>query len=179
MRRGPWPQGSGRSDQHDAERTQVEATRTSYRPKRITTLFVGESAPNSGKFFYYGNTAMSRHMREAMDAAGRAGKEDFLERFKAYGWYLDDLVLSPVNHLPRSQRMKVCRDAQQALALRIAKYQPSAIVSLLLGIQGIVDAAADDAGCAALRFAVPFPGNGQQVRFRKKMARILPQLPRL
>src|SRR5229473_704723 len=42
----------------------VEATRARFRPERITTLFVGESAPDSG---------------------------DFFTRFKAYGWYLDDL----------------------------------------------------------------------------------------
>jgi hypothetical protein len=32
----------------------AEAARTSYRPERITTLFVGESAPDSEDFFYYG-----------------------------------------------------------------------------------------------------------------------------
>jgi len=157
----------------------VEAVRTSYRPRRITTLFVGESAPNSGHFFYYDNTAMSRYMCEAMEAAGLATKEEFLGRFKAYGWYLDDLVLTPGNQLPRSERNKACHDAQRSLAERIAKYQPSAIVSLLLRIRGIVDAASDAAGCTAPRFAVPFPGNGQQVHFRSRMAHILPQLPRL
>ena len=45
----------------------VEATRTRFRPERITTLFVGESAPASGDFFYYGNTAMLRYMREAVE----------------------------------------------------------------------------------------------------------------
>jgi hypothetical protein len=162
-----------------AQNTTVEAVRKRYRPSRITTLFVGESAPNSGDFFYYDNTSMSRHMHEAIKAAGLAGSEAFLERFKAYGWYLDDLVLCPVNHLPRLERMKHCRDAKQALADRIKRYQPAAIVSMLLRIQGIVEAAADDAACTAKRFAVPFPGNGQQARFREKMAYILPQLPRL
>jgi hypothetical protein len=77
------------------------------------TLFVGESAPDSGAFFYYGNTALSRHMDAAMKAAGLVGNGDFLERFKAYGWYLDDLVLTPVNHLPKSQRKRECRDAKK------------------------------------------------------------------
>ncbi len=157
----------------------VETIRLSFRPKRITTLFVGESAPYSGDFFYCGNTAMSRYMGKAMEAAGLAGTHDFRERFKSYGWYLDDLVLSPVNQLPPPQRMKACRDAQQALAARIAQYQPTVIVTLLLRIRTIVDAAAETAGCAAARFALPFPGNGQQGRFRKEIALILPQLPRL
>src|SRR5437879_3101978 len=124
----------------------VEAVRTGYRPKQITTLFVGESAPNSRDFFYYGNTAMSRHMREALQAAGLLGEGDFRDHFKAYGWYLDDLMLTPVNQLSPPDRVRACRQAQQALAARIAAYQPTAIVSLLLRIKGIVYAAADAAG---------------------------------
>jgi hypothetical protein len=36
----------------------VEIIRTRYRPDRITTLFVGESAPASGAFFYHGDSTM-------------------------------------------------------------------------------------------------------------------------
>ncbi len=156
----------------------VETVRASYRPKPILTLFVGESAPNSGDFFYYGNTALTGYMSKAMEAAGLGGDGDFLERFKAYGWYLDDLVLTPVNHLKRARRKKECRDAQSSMAARIKEYQPRAIVSLLLSIRDIVEAAAIDAGSNARLFAVPFAGMGQQLRFLEKMAHILPLLPR-
>jgi hypothetical protein len=44
----------------------VEAARAKFRPERITTLFVGESAPSSGDFFYHGNSAMTRHMQSAV-----------------------------------------------------------------------------------------------------------------
>ena len=43
----------------------VEVTRARYRPDRITTLFVGESAPASGAFFYHGDSAMLRYMQQA------------------------------------------------------------------------------------------------------------------
>jgi hypothetical protein len=158
----------------------IEVTRARFRPNRIMTLFVGESAPASGDFFYSsGNTAMLQHMRSAVeDALGQGG--NFLERFKAYGWYLDDLVLTPVNDLTKpSERKAKCLEAQNSLASRIAEYQPHAIVSLLLSIQKIVGAAADKAGSEATRFAVPFPGMGHQWRFRAEMGRIIPQLPRL
>src|SRR5229473_291781 len=69
----------------------VEATRARFRPERITTLFVGESAPDSGDFFYYGNNAMLGHMQRVVDNALGESGDDFLTRFKAYGWYLDDL----------------------------------------------------------------------------------------
>jgi hypothetical protein len=70
---------------------------------------------------------MTRHMRRAVESALGASS-NFLESFKAYGWYLDDLVLTPVNQLTRSQWLS----AQNNLADRIAEYQPLAIVSLLL-----------------------------------------------
>ncbi len=104
----------------------VEETRACYRPERITTLFVGESPPYSGKFFYYGNTALAHHMSSAMRAAGLLGDGDFLNRFKAYGWYLDDLVLEPLNRMTWSERMAACRNAGASLADRIAEYQPLA-----------------------------------------------------
>jgi hypothetical protein len=142
------------------------------------TLFVGESAPNSGDFFCYGNTALTEYMKKAMEATGLGGAGDFLEHFRSYGWYLDDLALTPVNHLGRSERKKKCRDAQASTAARIKEYQPRAIVSLLLSIRDVVEAAAINAGSDARLFAVPFAGMGQQLRFLEKMAHILPQLPK-
>jgi hypothetical protein len=156
----------------------IEATRMRFRPERITTLFVGESAPASGDFFYYANSAMLGHVRAAAELAfGQSS--DFLKSFKAYGWYLDDLVLEPVDKLSVTERKAKCLGAQNSLADRIADYQPLAIVTLLLSISNIVDAAAIAANCNAPRFAVPFPGMGNQKRFKEEMARILPRLPRL
>lgn len=156
----------------------VEATRAQFRPERITTLFVGESAPYGGDFFYYGNSAMLRYMQRAVeDALGEGG--DFLTRFKAYGWYLDDLVLTPVNQLTKSQRKAKCMGAQKSLADRIAAYRPETIVSVLMIIKPFVDAAAIMAGSNAPRYAVPFPGMGQQTRFKVAMAGIIRKLPRL
>jgi hypothetical protein len=137
----------------------VEATRARFRPDRITTLFVGESAPASGDFFYYGNNAMLRHMQRAVEQAlGEGG--DFLERFKAYGWYLDDLVLTPVNQLTKAQRDAKCLGAQNSLAARIAEHRPLAIVSLLISIKTIVDAAAIAAGSHRSTICCAVSGNG-------------------
>ena len=96
----------------------VEVIRARYRPERITTLFVSESAPASGAFFYYGDSAMSRHMQGCLGLPG----DDFLTSFKALGWYLDDLVLTPVNHLTRRERKAKCRAAQDSLADRTAEH---------------------------------------------------------
>ena len=154
----------------------IEAVRESFRPAKITTLFVGESAP-SGDFFYIGNTAMHRYMQHAVEAyLGKSG--NFLESFKGYGWYLDDLVLTPVNHMNRSRRLAECRRVEGGLARRIEGYGPLAIVSLLRSIDEIVKAAAVAAGISAPFYPVPFPGMGLQGRFLDEMARIIPVLPR-
>jgi hypothetical protein len=156
----------------------VESVRERYRPKRVLTLFVGESAPHSGKFFYFGNTTLTRHMQEAMKAAGLGGSGDFLEHFKRLGWYLDDLVLTPVNQLKKPERKAARLGARNSLAERIVKYRPEAIVPLLLSIKEVVQDAACDAGSTVSCYPVPFAGFGQQGRFREEMARILPKLPR-
>lgn len=156
----------------------VERIRKAYRPRRITTLFVGESAPHNGTFFYCGDTMMLRQMRAAVeDAFGPSA--NFLAAFKSYGWYLDDLVLEPVNQLRRSERRTKCSRAESNLAERIANYKPSAIVSLLRSIDWIVQRAAISAGIGQPIIPVPFPGMGQQARFRAEMAAIIPKLPRL
>jgi hypothetical protein len=83
----------------------------------------------------------------------------------------------PVDHLPTTQRHAECIAAMKSLADRIAEYRPLAIVSVLLRIKDIVGIAAKLACSDAAQFAVPFPGHGQQPRFQREMARILPRLP--
>jgi hypothetical protein len=55
----------------------------------MTTLFVGESAPAGGKFFYYGISHMMIYMQRATESV-LGGTGDYLDRFKAYGWFLDN-----------------------------------------------------------------------------------------
>jgi hypothetical protein len=155
----------------------VEEARKDHRPKRITTLFVAESAPAGGTFFYFGNGHLGRYLRRSIEEV-LAGDGDFLGRFHSYGWYLDDLVLAPVNQLTPRERKAAHLGAAQDLQRRIAEYRPLAIVCLLKSIGTIVRAAASRAGFDGPFFEVPFPGNGQQRRFHLQMIDIIPELPR-
>jgi hypothetical protein len=51
-------------------------------------------------------------------------------------------VLEPVDRMTWSQCRAACRNAGASLADRIAEYRPLAIVSILLRIKDIVEAAA-------------------------------------
>jgi hypothetical protein len=157
---------------------EIAQVRERYRPLRITVLFVGESPPSNGNFFYFGNNDLLRHMRSAIGAPPD-GDGAFLDGFKARGWFLDDLVMEPIDDLSKAERDKRCRDARSNLAARIMKYQPQAIISILSRIQDDVEIAANMAGSRASLFAVPFPGNGWQTRFREGIERILPQVEAL
>jgi hypothetical protein len=157
----------------------IEALRASYRPRQITTLFVGESAPISGKFFYDGDNSMVRYMQRATETVIPGGGE-FLDRFKSYGWYLDDLVLTPINQMTPQERRAQWIAARESLKDRIAQYRPLAIVSLLSqpNFKSIVHGAALEAGSEALLCVVPFPGKGNQTRFHDAMVSLIPTLPR-
>jgi hypothetical protein len=45
----------------------IEKARTDHRPRQITTLFVAESPPVGGTFFYYGNGHLGRHVRRSIE----------------------------------------------------------------------------------------------------------------
>jgi hypothetical protein len=158
----------------------IEVIRAQFRLSTITALFVGESAPHSGDFFYVGNTTMLQHMRSAIEESALGKKSgDFLGRFKGLGWYLDDLVLEPVNRLEITDRIARCRNAKDSLAQRIVEYQPRVIVSLLKSIAPIVEGAAKLADSAAPIYTVPFPGVGRQLLFKAAMIELIPKLPTL
>lgn len=151
----------------------TEALRASYRPTRVMTLFVGESAPASGKFFYDGNSSMVRYMARALSVP----EDQLLERFKTNGWYLDDLVLYPINRMTQAERRAAWAAAASSLRDRIAEYQPFAIVTLLKGMKKVVIDATTASGHACPVYTVSFPGVGQQARFQAEMVELLPHLP--
>jgi hypothetical protein len=154
----------------------IEKTRVSYKPHKVTTLFIGESAPASGKFFYLGNTSMYRNMKTAFESAFGESK-DFLKSFKANGWYLDDLVLKPVNEQGRLERKANCLKSGKNLAKRISRYRPQTIVILGRGIERYIKPAMEEAKYNKLHHTVCFPGNGQQANFRREMKLIIAKLP--
>jgi hypothetical protein len=149
-----------------------ERVRSSFRPDRITTLFVGESAPHGGTFFYNQDSGLFREIRKSF-----RGQTRFLEDFKRNGFYLDDLVLEPVNHLRARDRRSLCRDAVSSFVERLKDYNPKAIVVLLMSIRPMALDAIRAAGLSCPVYCTPYPGFGNQLRFHRAMSEIIPNLP--
>jgi hypothetical protein len=152
--------------------TDLETIREQFRPHPITTLFVDESAPYGGTFFYNQNSGLFREMRKAFH-----GHEHFLEDFKRNGFYLDDLVPTPVNQLKHSERIALCRHSISSFVERLKVYQPKTIVILMIAIQPMVVQAMHQAGLSQQPYCTPYPGFGNQPRFHKAMSEIIPNLP--
>jgi hypothetical protein len=167
--------------------SEIEKIRDEFRPKfpeRITTLFVGESPPRGGTFFYdlANLSKLFCAMRKAFEAAqGKDFKSEraFLDYFKECGFYLDDLVHEPINHLGGPIRRRMRRASVQKLADSIGKCNPQCIVILMFAIEQDVMDAIQNANLENYPtvHCVPFPANGHQRCFRELMERIIPSLP--
>ena len=103
----------------------VEDIRSSFRPAEIRVLFVGESAPQSGKFFYKGNSQVYGYMEKYLGQKLFQTRNNFLENFKVAGYYLDDLVLTPVNKAPRNEQKRLRVQAVPFLAKKHQGLQPN------------------------------------------------------
>jgi hypothetical protein len=151
----------------------VEKRREQFRPKRISALFVGESPPHGGTFFYDKNSKLFFAMQKAF-----GGADTFLEDFKTKGFYLDDLALEPINHLGKADRNAQRWKYVPSLANRIREYGADAIVIVMCAIEPMVLQAISQSGLTYEPHKTAFPANGNQTRFANEMKSIVPQLPR-
>jgi hypothetical protein len=138
---------------------QRERLRRRYRPAKVRLLFIGESPPASGRFFYRGDSGLYRAMREAFQIADASiGDEAFLTAFQAAGCYLIDLCPEPVDDLDSASRRAAHRQAEASASSAIARLRPSTIVTLLRSIEGIVANAAAGANWSGEVIHLPYPG---------------------
>lgn len=103
----------------------TQQTREDYFPDAVQVLFIGESPPAGGTFFYYANSNLFRATRDAFAAAGYAVQDgDFLRAYQRAGCYLEDLAVEPVDKLPRPRRKEASKAGVVSLADRITSLTP-------------------------------------------------------
>src|SRR3982750_4461854 len=115
-----------------SSRRKREALRRTFLPQQVCLLFIGESPPASGRFFYSANSGLYRAMRSAFEAAdARITDDNFLSMFRAYGCYLTDLSHQPLDNLKPPQRRAMRTRGEAFLAGELRRLQPGMIAPVL------------------------------------------------
>ena len=162
----------GRSESNGID---YESIRNAFRPRHIRTLFVGESRPASGGFFYV-SSPMTGYMQRVFSSVFSrtfCSQEEFLKFFKSTGFYLDDISRGPVDKVHSSVRRKLVTAGIEDLSQRIGTYQPERVIAVLKRIKPDVIKAAQLANFPGHVMAVPFPGQSHQTSFVRELSAIL------
>jgi hypothetical protein len=146
-------------------RRERERLRQSFRPPHIQLLFIGESPPASGRFFYSANSGLYRAMRMAFQIVdSKVDDENFLAAFRARGCYLTDLSHEPVDRLDPVLRRAMRSDGEKFLAREITRLQPGIIAPVLRSIVRNVENAAARASWQGEILQFPYPGRWSRYR---------------
>jgi hypothetical protein len=164
---------SGENDKVAAAR---ERLRRRYRPARVRMLFVGESPPASGRFFYQADSGLYRAVRQSFLSAFPDLKDaDFLDSFRKLDCYLVDLCGSPVDRLTSNQRRLTCAQGETRLGAIIRRLNPEVIVTLVRSIRANVQRAQARAKWQGAHFELPYPGRWKthRVAFERALRPVL------
>ena len=144
-----------------------EELRLKYLPKSVRLLFVGESPPASGRFFYRQDSGLYRAVRDAFQTVDpKINDANFLARFQAAGCYLIDLTGKPVDDLQPAARREACRNGEPRLTQIISQFQPATILVLLRSIEPNVRRSAVNAHWDGALITTPYPGRWKHHRAR-------------
>ena len=144
---------------------QREELRFTYKPENVRVLFVCESPPAGGDFFYAGNSTLFvetasvfRHFFRS-----RAHGTEFLRFFQILGCFLVDLSVTPVNHLAwrSEQRRRQVQRGEPLLAERLREYHPGLVLVTPKGIRENVARALASATSDSPSMALPFPARSK------------------
>lgn len=152
----------------------VETLRRKHKPAELRVLFVGESPPAGGSFFYAANSKLFLAMAAAFaDALGDRVPQGpaFLGFFKEAGCYLEDLCLEPVNHMEQPDKRRARRAGEAPLAARLKAGQaPAAVIAVAKCIEPNLARVLPQAGLAGVPFhCVSFPAMGHQHSFAAEL----------
>lgn len=161
--------------------------RNKYKPPNIRVLFIAESPPSSGGYFYAETTIGKDHLfRETMRSLKfwpsrrpmRKGcdKRSMLNEFRSLGFFLIDTCEFPVDKLrPTERRISTLRGAL-TLPGRVGALCPDRILIVKKtvfkpALQALSET--DFAGRVLNTEALPFPSHGNQKKYRTMLRRLL------
>jgi hypothetical protein len=153
-----------------------ERLRRRYRPDRVRILFVGESPPASGRFFYQADSGLYRAIRDTFSAAFPSVQgNEFLDSFCSLGCYLVDLCAEPVDKMSPHARRRACRAGEVRLARTIRRLRPKIIVTVVRSIGENVKRSEEQAAWSGLHLELPYPGrwHRHRMQFRRQLVPLL------
>jgi hypothetical protein len=166
--------------------------RARWKPARVRLLLIAESAPDDGgdianrRFFYddnlTGKDGLSREVVRALYGnptlvSGPNTKKPWLEKLKADGVFLIDLATVPVNAFGAADRaVALARNVSETVSIARG-LGPDGIVLVKQNVFDLLERPILAAGLPLIHDAmIPFPGSGQQKRFRERFAYALARL---
>ena len=158
--------------------SEQEKTRLEYQPKKIRFLFIGESMPAGGTFFYFENSNLYRYTKEVFLQNFDWPEKDFLKFFKSNGFYLDDLCLEPIDDFDDTKKRKARKAYEQNLTERLKLYNPKVIISTPMSIGKNITAAMKKSGLTINNYSLPFPAQGNQRRYAIELSEIIKKVIR-
>jgi hypothetical protein len=145
-----------------------------YRPDNLRVLFIGESRPAQGTFFYHENSHLYRYIKQAFEQA--SGAPFSCETFKQFGCWLYDVSGNPVNNIPRAERRKQIKGGLPSLEKVLKELEPEFVYVVKMGdSRAFVSPSIRQAGFidGLTFFRLPFPANGHQHRFVRELVPVL------
>jgi hypothetical protein len=159
--------------------TAYQHLRHTYKPDKIRVLFVGESPPAGGTFFYKADSKLYIFTQKAFSIVfdGKFDDEGFLDCFKSTGCYLEDLCPIAINKKNKAERKRQRVAGLESLTKCIRAASPQAIVIVMRAIAPYVKKAAGEAGFDPRRIcSLPFPTHGHQRRYVVELIEVLKEL---
>jgi hypothetical protein len=155
--------------------------RNRYIPASIKVIFVLESPPASGRYFYNPAGSVSEPLFRAMMRdvleINPISKEEGLKEFAARGYFLFDATYTPVNRSKGNARDAIILGDFPLLVAELREYagHQTGIVLVKANVCGLLEPKLRDLGFNVLNqgMLIPFPSSGQQSKFRSAIQKVL------
>jgi hypothetical protein len=174
--------GTNANEHVDSLSEEIKAVRQTFRPNRVRILFVGESHPANGTFFYYGDSNLFSSTLRAFELGlGQTfdSQKDFLEFFRSSGCYLDDLCSVAVNRIKDDDVRNHHREQSVSwLADRIRSYNPEFVICFMKQIFPYVERAIILSEVDLKKiWSLPFPGRLQHaMAYQEQLSSVVREL---
>lgn len=143
----------------------VEELRLKYKPEIVRTLFIGESAPAGGKFFYLENSDLYKSTKIAFDRKFNMNFNP--ETFKHMGYWLYDICDSPVNHIKdKKARIAARLNGVDRLIETIEDLKPERIIVVMIALKSTFNRQIEAIGYheGQNAYYLPFPSRPEHKR---------------